>query len=755
VTHYDYDPRTFRLAVHRTTRPGFNPRFPSKRGQLSDVRVLQHLFYTYDASGNIVEIQDDAWTPAFFGNQRVEAASRYVYDSMDRLVEATGRENGSATGAPANLPAGQVTVAGFPVTSPDALRNYTERYHYDAVGNLRKLRHIAGSLGSWTRTYDHAATSNHLTGINTDNPAKAVTYGYDTHGSMANLASAPDSFDLRWNYNDMIHTIDLGGGGRAWYQYGADKQRYRKRIDRQNGTAGYWERIYLIGYELYRRYNGAQSAKVEEIESHHLTQNKERVLLVDDVLIASGRSDPRPDRVTVSEQTLFRFQYSDHLGSVRLEITEGGHILSFGEYHPFGTTAYSTGDSSGGPPPQRYRFTGKERDDESGLSLHSNRHYVPWLARWAAVDPTGVSDGPNLYSYCRCSPIRLLDDSGRQGLLSDTRSARFLTDEELKVNISWSTVAAIAQPPPTQPEVFPRWLATQPGYDPAEARLAASKRAAAAGLDPATGRRVKPSPADWHVSQSETAVASGVIGAAIGLGLILSGPPGWLGLVATLLFGTGVVAAGTGTIALGLEETRVISHEESEQIGHAALLTQKLGSPGGLAGGATGVLIDRTLEGLERGADIGNLAETALHVSIGTYSLIAPELRFSRLYSGTKFGWNSVRGAAQESLGIGDPAVRRIFNPMTARWQPQELSHWFGQSATKNFKPLFNRPWNLRVLKPWEHARVDLFRNNPAWMSYYVRSAGPVESFFGRTPLWTHEFMAAGGTGLLASESDK
>ena len=79
--------------------------------------------------------------------------------------------------------------------------------------------------------------------------ARAVAYDYDTHGSMSNLSSAPDRFDLRWDWNDMIHTIDLGGGGRAWYQYGADKQRCRKRIDRQNGTSGYWERIYLPGFE--------------------------------------------------------------------------------------------------------------------------------------------------------------------------------------------------------------------------------------------------------------------------------------------------------------------------------------------------------------------------------------------------------------------------------------------------------------------------------------------------------------------------
>ena len=185
ITRYDFDPKTFRLRVLRTTRPGYNPRFPAKRGQLADARVLQHFFYSYDASGNITEIQDDALAPAFFDNQRVEAASRYVYDSLDRLVEATGREGGRASGAPPQLPSGPLSVSGFPVTSADALRNYTDRYRYDALGNIQTMRHIAGSLGSWTRTYDYATSNNRLMGTDTDNPARAVA------STTTNTAACP------------------------------------------------------------------------------------------------------------------------------------------------------------------------------------------------------------------------------------------------------------------------------------------------------------------------------------------------------------------------------------------------------------------------------------------------------------------------------------------------------------------------------------------------------------------------------------
>ena len=51
----------------------------------------------------------------------------------------------------------------------------------------------------------------------------------------------------------MLHSVNLGGGGVAAYQYDAAKQRTRKRVTNQNGFGGSWERISLGGYELYRR----------------------------------------------------------------------------------------------------------------------------------------------------------------------------------------------------------------------------------------------------------------------------------------------------------------------------------------------------------------------------------------------------------------------------------------------------------------------------------------------------------------------
>ena len=61
----------------------------------------------------------------------------------------------------------------------------------------------------------------------------------------------------------------------------------------------------------------------------------------------------------------------------------------------------------------RYRFTGKERDAETGLDYFGTRYYDSDLSLWLSVDP--LSDArPNLspYHYCQWNPMVRRDPSG-------------------------------------------------------------------------------------------------------------------------------------------------------------------------------------------------------------------------------------------------------------------------------------------------------------------------------------------------------
>ena len=71
-----------------------------------------------------------------------------------------------------------------------------------------------------------------------------------------------------------------------------------------------------------------------------------------------------------------------------LELDEQAQIISYEEYYPYGSTSYQAVRSQT-ETPKRYRYTGKERDEESGLYYHGARYYAPWLGRWTAADPKG------------------------------------------------------------------------------------------------------------------------------------------------------------------------------------------------------------------------------------------------------------------------------------------------------------------------------------------------------------------------------
>src|SRR5262249_1518401 len=77
---------------------------------------------------------------------------------------------------------------------------------------------------------------------------------------------------------------------------------------------------------------------------------------------------------------------------------------------------------------KRYRYTGMERDEETGFNYHGARYYAMWLGRWASADPAGLQGGMDVYVYAHCNPGMFADRNGAEpktykeilpGLLSD------------------------------------------------------------------------------------------------------------------------------------------------------------------------------------------------------------------------------------------------------------------------------------------------------------------------------------------------
>ncbi len=441
-TTYTYDPLTFRL-VHLLTRrdatsfPGDCPQPPPPDWPGCQV---QNLHYTYDPVGNITHIRDDAQQRIYFNNIRVEPSADYTYDALYRLVEATGREHLGQNRA--QIPHSYNDARRIGLRHPDAgnaMGRYCEKYVYDAVGNILQMSHHVSchDSASWTRTYtyeeasqiEQAKQSNRLTSTSIGGTPETYSTsggGYDPHGNMLKM---PQLQIMQWDYQDQlqmtqrqkVNNQDKEGeernGERTYYVYDASGQRVRKVTERHappgHSPTRREERIYLGGFEIYRKYNGGNGALELERETLHIMDspsrpgggNQQRIALVE--TRTQGDDDSPPQ--------LIRYQFGNHLGSASLELDDRAQIISYEEYTPYGSTSYQAVDKTLKAAAKRYRYTGKERDEESGLYYHGLRYYTPCLGRWTNCDPFGIKDGVNVYSFVHDRPINEIDLTGADG----------------------------------------------------------------------------------------------------------------------------------------------------------------------------------------------------------------------------------------------------------------------------------------------------------------------------------------------------
>jgi RHS repeat-associated protein len=414
-TKCTYDPETFRLTNLATTRT-------------TDGVLLQDLLYYYDPVGNATHIQDNAdiHNVVYFKNKRIEPSADYVYEAIYRLTRASGREHLGQTGGVPNAPTPQSynDWANINLAHPydgNAMGTYIENFGYDPVGNIQQIQHVGSQPSSpgWKRTYAYnevsllepATSSNRLSSTTvggiTDTYSSSGD-GYDPHGNMLHM---PQLQVMQWDFKDQlqmtrrqrVNNDDVDGaqhqGERTYYVYDSSGQRIRKVTDSPDGIKKK-ERVYLGSFEVYREYTGAKAGL--ERQTLHITDDKRRVAIIE---ARNSVEDGTPPQ-------LIRFQFSNQLGSACLELDEDGAVISYEEYYPYGGTSYQAVDQTINAAAKRYRYTGKERDEETGLYYQGARYYATWLGRWISCDPAGMIDGVSVYVYVRDNPIILRDVRG-------------------------------------------------------------------------------------------------------------------------------------------------------------------------------------------------------------------------------------------------------------------------------------------------------------------------------------------------------
>lgn len=106
------------------------------------------------------------------------------------------------------------------------------------------------------------------------------------------------------------------------------------------------------------------------------------------------------------------FFHADHLGSSNVITDKTGAVVERAEFYPFGLLRYDQAIQF----ESAYRFTGKERDQESGLDYFGARYFSPVTGRFVSVDPLQAKPGNpqdlNVYSYVKNNPMAFIDPRG-------------------------------------------------------------------------------------------------------------------------------------------------------------------------------------------------------------------------------------------------------------------------------------------------------------------------------------------------------
>ena len=382
MTRLAYDPHTFRLVRLRSERY----EKPSDVSYHPTGQPLQDCTYANDVSGNILTLgtrtPDCGIIDLLAGRDALDRS--FSYDALYRLRSASGRECGPRPDDPWDDSPRPTDLT--------RARAYTETYSYDLVGNLSALAH-ANAAGNSNRVMSLTAGTNRLQSVSRD----VIDFAYE-HDASGNMTRETTSRHFEWDYTDRLRvfrTQVLGSEPTVYarYLYDASGQRIKKLVRKPGGIVEVT--VYIDG--IFERCRITRVGGLEQNDTLHV---------MDRARIAQLRiGNPFADDATPP----VKFQLGDHLGSSNVVLDGAGNLINTEEYTPFGETSFGSFRR------KRYRFGGKERDEESGLNYHDARYFAPWLCRWVSCDPAGPVDGMNLYSYVKNQPTRLADASGMDG----------------------------------------------------------------------------------------------------------------------------------------------------------------------------------------------------------------------------------------------------------------------------------------------------------------------------------------------------
>lgn len=354
---------------------------PKKTGWATGAPISTRL---YNGNINYVETKTK--------NDNILKGYRYQYDDINRLKEADFFE-------------------GFLILTSIPKGHFKEHLTYDKNGNILTLDRTGDLLDDLdgmplpVDNLNYVYNGNQLQSV-TDNSSPTVNDGFKD-GNKTGDDYAYDSFGnitqdlnkgitaISYNHLNLPFQVTFNNGSTIKYIYDADGNRLSKAVQPSGGSLVTTDYVNGFQYE-------------------------------NNVLQFFPHAEGYVKRNT-NNTYLYVYQYKDYLGNIRLSyadvngngtIQPASEILEENNYYPFGLKHKGYNEVvniNRSEAAEKYKFGGKELNDELGLDLYDfgARNYDAAIGRWLNVDPLAeLYRRHTPYAYAVNNPVYFIDPDG-------------------------------------------------------------------------------------------------------------------------------------------------------------------------------------------------------------------------------------------------------------------------------------------------------------------------------------------------------
>ncbi|WP_374029432.1 RHS repeat domain-containing protein [Bdellovibrio bacteriovorus] len=313
--------------------------------------LISGFAYQYDDVGKRISKTESNVGVAPTGQvETLSTTSNYVYDNLDRLTQAS---------------------------SP------RESFAYDSVGN---------------RQFASGTNYNAINQLLDD--GWKYTFEYNLNGDMTKKTNVLTGqvTNFVWSSESQLQAVQIVDAGAVTKEIFFKYDGLGRRIERQ--VIDYTDSSKSYGRKFF--YDGDMIIEEQDLNGNVLARYMNGLGIDDPLLVSRAEGS-------------FIFT-KDGLGSIR-ELTklDGTPIQKY-RYSSYGITTQELQENRPDKKliENRYAYTGREIEDETGLYYYRARYYDPELGRFLSEDPIGfLGKSLSLYSYVRGSPVNYIDPSGK------------------------------------------------------------------------------------------------------------------------------------------------------------------------------------------------------------------------------------------------------------------------------------------------------------------------------------------------------